>query len=126
MKNEKLVDKIRQLCTDISTAQHEAFPSLSKYRTVTFEPGRKYCKIIIQDTFNGEDRMSQSVWGFINLNEFVKERKMTNNIKTVTFKEGDVLMANGWSAPALNSARGNLLDGYAVGGRNQHGPNYLS
>lgn len=126
MKNEKLIDAIRQLCADINTAQHEAFPSLSKYRSVTFEPGRKYCKIIVQDTFNGEDRITQTVWGFINLTEFVKERKMTNNIKTVTFKEGDVLMANGWSAPALNSARGNLLDGYAVGGRNQHGPSYLA
>jgi hypothetical protein len=128
MKNEKLVDKIRQLCTDISTAQHEAFPSLSKYRTVTFEPGRKYCKIILQDSFNVKagGQIGESVWGFINLKEFVKERKMTNNVKTVTFKEGDVLMANGWSAPALNSARGNLLDGYAVGGRNQHGPSYLT
>ena len=125
MKNEKLIEAIRQLCVDIKTAGDDAFPSLAKYKTVTFEPGRKYCKIILQDTFNGEDRMSQSVWGFVNLKEFVKERKMTNSIKSVTFKEGDVLLAAGWNAPALNTARGNLLDGYAVGRNNQHGPTYL-
>ena len=126
MKNEKLIDAIRQLCVDLKTAGDDAFPSLAKYKTVTFEPGRKYCKIILQDTFNGEDRMSQSVWGFINLKEFVKERKMTNSIKSVTFKEGDVLMANGWRAPALNVARGNLYDGYHVNTRRVAGPDYTS
>ena len=42
------------------------------------------------------------------------------------FKEGDVLMANGWRAPALNVARGNLYDGYHVNTRRVAGPDYTS
>ena len=32
------------------------------------------------------------------------------------FKEGDMLKASGWSAPARNYARGNVIDGTGVAG----------
>jgi hypothetical protein len=53
-----------------------------------------------------------SAWGFI--------------VKTDTdkkFKKGDILKCAGWSAPARNKARGNVLDGnYPI---NWTGPLYL-
>ena len=63
-------------------------------------PGRKYLKIV----------KASSVWGFINL---------TNK----NFKEGDILKAAGWKAPALNKARGNIFnDNYEI---SWTGPKYL-
>ena len=56
------------------------------------EEGRKYLKIV-QD--NGNQKL---VWGFI-----VKEDDKK-------FLAGDILKAAGWSAPARNKARGNILD----------------
>ena len=56
---------------------------------MSVKEGKKYIKII-------RDR---SVWGFI-----VKE-----NFKH--FRKGDILKAAGYNAPALNQARGNILDG---------------
>ena len=38
----------------------------------------------------------------------------------------DRLKAAGWAAPALNKARGNVLQGYRVDARTQYGPGYLS
>lgn len=66
-----------------------------------YQPGgRKYLKIIA----------GNSVWGFINL---------TNP----NFKEGDILKAAGWRAPALNQARGNIFEEYSVAWT---GPHYIS
>ena len=63
-------------------------------------PGNKYLKIITE----------KSVWGFVNL----------GNKK---FKEGDILKASGWSAPALNKPRGNIFnDNYEI---SWTGPKYL-
>ena len=68
------------------------------------KPGSKYVKIM---TDNGG-----SAWGFI--------------VKTDTdkkFKKGDILKCAGYSAPARNKARGNVLDGgYPI---NWTGPLYL-
>ena len=124
MKNENLTKAVKKLCIDLKEASDNAHPSLAKYNSFTAEAGRKFIKIINQDTFNGS--MSQRVWGFININEFTKERQMANCIKSVTFKEGDVLMANGWRAPALNTPRGNLFDGYVINSRTVYGPTYAS
>jgi hypothetical protein len=124
MKNEKLQEAVTKLCEDLTVSHNTAHPTLAKYNSFTTEAGRKFIKVINQDTFNGD--MSQTVWGFINIAEFSKDRKMANGIKTVTFKEGDVLMANGWRAPALNVARGNLYDGYHVNSRRIAGPDYTS
>jgi len=67
--------------------------------------GRKYLKIVKK---LGSQEM---VWGFI-----VKEDDKK-------FKEGDILKAASWSAPARNRARGNILDGgYSI---RWTGPEYL-
>lgn len=124
MKHKNLNEAVDQLCGDLKTASDNAHPRLAEYNTFTAEAGRKFIKIINIDTFNGEP--ASRVWGFINKAEFSKDRKMANGIKTVTFKEGDVLMANGWRAPALNVARGNLYDGYHVNTRRVAGPDYTS
>jgi O-glycosyl hydrolase len=70
--------------------------------TIRFEEGRKYIKVITRS----------SVWGFI-----VKG-------KDAKFKPGDILMAAGWSAPARNKARGNILTGDLTKVR-WTGPEYL-
>ena len=63
--------------------------------------GKKYIKIV-QDT---------GVFCFIAKEDFKH------------FKKGDILKAAGWNAPALNSARGNVLSGnYAI---QWTGPLYL-
>jgi len=68
---------------------------------ISYLPGNKYLKIA---TLN-------SVWGFINL-------------KNKKFKEGDILKAAGWRAPALNQARGNIFNNnYTIAWT---GPLYIS
>lgn len=125
MKETKILEKaVKELLKTLKHESTKSFPDLAKYTNFTAESGRKFIKIIEQDTFNGE--MSQRVWGFINISEFTKERKMTSMTQLVTFKEGDVLMANGWRAPALNAPRGNILDGYNVTKCNRYGPSYIS
>lgn len=57
--------------------------------TIRIEEGTKYIKIVT----------GSSVWGFI-----VKG-------KDDKFQQGDILKAAGWSAPARNKARGNVLTG---------------
>ena len=108
---EKLNEKIDQLCADIVKAHDEDFPSLAGKIEVNAKKGQKFIKIIRQDS----DGSGRSVWGFINL-------------KHSDFEVGDVLLAKSWAAPALNKARGNLLNGhpYIIRGMRQYGPGYLS
>ena len=102
----KLKTKIEKLCKDIEKQHFADFPTLTDY-SVTYKAGRKFVKIIIENP-------QKSVWGFINLTH---ER----------FAEGDVLKAAGWSAPALNSPRGNLLEqDYKIDRRTVYGPGYMS
>lgn len=63
--------------------------------------GKKYIKII----------SGGGVWGFV-----------VNVDNDKKFRYGDILMAAGWSAPARNSARGNVFEDYAI---KWTGPNYL-
>lgn len=106
---EKLNEKIDQLCADIVKAHDEDFPSLAGKIEVQAKKGQKFVKIIRR-----EIEGSRSVWGFINL-------------KHSDFQVGDVLLAKSWAAPALNKARGNLLDHpYIIRGMRQYGPGYLS
>jgi hypothetical protein len=116
MKESNLIEKVEILCKELTDTLHAAYKHTAN-DYYDYSVGKKYIKIIS----NGSQT---SVWGFINISEFVKERKMTNEIKKVTFKEGDVLMSAGWNTPALNASRGNLLDGYSAQG-NMHGPTYL-
>ena len=72
--------------------------------SIAYLPGSKYLKVIKKlghQTF---------VWGFINLGN-------------PNFKEGDLLKAAGWRAPALNKPRGNIFGDYVI---NWTGPKYLS
>lgn len=69
--------------TEIQARMYDEF-----VQSIRVEEGRKYIKIVAQN----------SVWGFIN-----KGNK--------AFREGDILKAAGYNAPALNKARGNILDG---------------
>jgi hypothetical protein len=57
-----------------------------------FEPGRKFVKVLTRN--HNQDR----VHSFIVIADFK------------TFKAGDILMAASFWAPALNKARGNVLD----------------
>ena len=61
---------------------------------IEFEVGRKYIKVI------NNGRNQRVVWGFI-----------VNVDNDKKFRRGDILKAAGWSAPARNFARGNVLDG---------------
>ena len=115
---QNLLELVQNLCTELTESLHAAYKHTAN-DYYDYSVGKKYIKIIS----NGSQT---SVWGFINISEFVKERKMTNEIKKVTFKEGDVLMSAGWNTPALNAPRGNLLKGYsAQGQQNMYGPSYL-
>ena len=70
--------------------------------------GSKYVKIMCG---NG-GTPGGSCWGFVVKND------------TGKFKKGDILKPAGWSAPATNAARGNVLDGgYEI---QWTGPMYLS
>jgi len=60
---------------------------------LSIEEGRKYAKIVMK---NGSQ---QTVWGFV-----VKGADKK-------FQQGDILKAAGWSAPARNKPRGNILEG---------------
>ena len=83
--------------TEIQARMLDEF--INKVRVVE---GSKYIKIIT----------GSSVWGFV--------VKTANDKK---FREGDILLAAGWAAPARNKARGNVLDGkYTV---RWTGPLYL-
>lgn len=69
---------------------------------IDIKPGNKYIKIITNN----------SVWGFIVAVDTDKK-----------FRQGDILKAAGWAAPARNAARGNILDGgYRI---RWTGPEYL-
>ena len=120
MKESNLIEKVEVLCKELTESLHAAYKHTAN-DYYDYSVGKKYIKIIS----NGNQT---SVWGFINIGEFTKVRKMERVdgivIKEVTFKEGDVLMSAGWNTPALNAPRGNLLDGYSAQG-NMFGPGYL-
>lgn len=66
--------------------------------------GKKYIKVI-----------NQGVFCFVVINDFEKNGK--------TFKKGDILKPANWNTPALNSPRGNVLNGeYPI---EWTGPQYL-
>jgi len=73
---------------------------------IGFKGGKKYIKVT-----TGSGGTNRSCWGFIVREAFGK------------FKAGDILKAASWSSPALNQARGNIIDGgYCV---QWTGPMYL-
>ena len=114
LENEKLQDAVITLCKDIDDEykkQWKHYNEKASYHTA--EVGRSYIKIISVEDPNSNSYPKRSVWGFINL-------------KNKKFKEGDVLKSAGWSTPALNKARGNLLEQrYVIQGMRIYGPDYL-
>ena len=97
---EKEINKLFETCI----ADYKKFsfrPEMEKEYAegLSYKIGKKYIKIISKG----------SVWGFINL-------------ENPKFKKGDILMAAGWSTPALNKARGNIFEDYVV---RWTGPCYL-
>jgi len=104
----ELKEVVEKLCQDIVEQHCKDYPTLADGFNCTYKAGRKFIKIIREDQPG-----SRSVWGFINL---AHEK----------FKEGDVLLAQGWAGPALNKARGNLFDGFEMNRRLQYGPGYCS
>ena len=112
--NENLENAVITLCKDIDKEykkQWKHYNEKDSYHTA--EVGRSYIKIISVEDENSNSYPKRSVCGFINL-------------KNKKFKEGDVLKAAGWSAPALNSPRGNILESkYPIVGMRIYGPDYL-
>ena len=70
--------------------------------SLEYKEGKKYIKII-------SDR---SAWGFVVATDSHNK-----------FKRGDILKAASWSAPAMNSARGNVFEDYII---QWTGPLYLT
>lgn len=112
--NEDLENAVITLCKDIDKEykkQWKHYNEKASYHTA--EVGRSYIKIVSVEDPNSNSYPKRSVWGFINL-------------KNKNFKCGDVLKAAGWSAPALNAPRGNILEQrYVVQGMRIYGPDYL-
>ena len=77
------------------------FPNLP-YKPLTYKKGRKYVKII----------RDNSVWGFVAMEDDPSKNQ----------KVGDLLKAASWNAPAKH-ARGNIFEGTAR--YNKYGPDYL-
>ena len=76
-------------------------------KNCSVQPGQNYIKVIREN----------SVHAFV-------IKKLTDKTKTMGFKVGDILKPAGWKAPALNKARGNVLEGNFY--INWTGPLYLS
>jgi O-glycosyl hydrolase len=91
-----------EYCEDDKWAEDRAKTFLSQ---LSVSKGRVYDKVIRTDN-------QTSVWGFI-----VKK-------DTKKFKEGDILMASSWSAPATNKARANIFE-ESVNDVQWTGPRYL-
>ena len=100
-KFEKIEDGINNM---LDAAAHDYEKSGFKHRTsddfrskFMVKVGQKYIKIGRKSDYNG--KMGQ-VWAFV-----------VNTDNDKKFKKGDVLKAAGFSAPARNAPRGNVLDG---------------
>ena len=110
MKN--LDNALVKLCEDLTKTKCLRWEHCKEHGAFyDFKKNRKYIKIIAYDT---ADKGGASVWGFINLGN-------------PDFAVGDVLLAAGWNAPALNRPRGNILKGYPItDDRFMYGPGYIS
>ena len=76
----------RGILSDINKEMIDRFNN-----NLTYKTGSKYIKVFTE---------GGSVWGFV-----------VNTDKDKKFAKGDILKAAGYSAPARNAARGNIIDG---------------
>ena len=88
-----------------SSYYNESLENFEKKCSV--QPGQNYIKVIREN----------AVHAFV-------IKKLTDKTKAMGFKVGDILKPAGWRAPALNKARGNVLEGNFY--INWTGPLYLS
>ena len=87
-----------------SRAFEANYSKINDFRdSIEVKEGSKYIKITHGNT----------VWGFVNKGN-------------PDFEVGDILKAKNWRAPSLNKARGNVLNCYRVGAREQYCHGYLS
>lgn len=108
-QEQDLYVKVNELCERLTEVMHKTWKHSIETTSFSYSEGRKYIKII------QTDENQRMVWGFINKTAFKH------------FKVGDVLKSAGWNTPALNVARGNLLEGYEIpmGTMRLYGPDYL-
>ena len=103
---EVLVEAIKTDYREYTLRGKDEYSDINKQMIEEFEngfeitEGKKYIKVL----------SNRSAWGFVVKNDDGK------------FKRGDILKAAGWNAPAKNSARGNVFDGYDI---QWTGPRYL-
>ncbi len=98
--------KVAQLCENINEAYQKEWDMPETNHVAKY--GKKYIKIV--KTVSGQDN---NVWGFI-------------NISNENFRYGDVLKASTFNKPALNQARGNIIDhDYEISANRLYGPDYL-
>ena len=95
---DRLLDKIQENFDTRSFGGRKMNLSLQK--------GRKFIKVVNDN----------SVWGFI--------AKVDGTHKGLPMKQGDILKAAGWSAPAKHS-RGSIFDSEMHKSFSWTGPNYL-
>ena len=98
--NKELKELVEKLCEDLTKAMNTRWEHSRGVTTHNYSVGQKYIRI-----YSEENGSMKSAWGFINKKEFQK------GATGITFKEGDVLKAASWKAPALNQPRGNVLQG---------------
>jgi hypothetical protein len=108
MKNsvERYVAALQAL---VNKEYAERFPTLTP-PVIDVQYGQKYAKII------RVDGNSRSVHSFVALEDIAT--------KEITAKEGDILKAAGWKAPAPH-ARGSILNSDILAGVGVYGANYL-
>lgn len=88
--------------------------SRSVPRTMSVKNGQKFAKLIIHGS------TQRSVHSFVVLQDFTAGKSAGGK----SFKQGDILMSAGWNAPALNHARGNILD-LEYGDTSAYGAGYI-
>ena len=100
---DELITKTNELLQIMQDQLHGQFEH-ARGDVYSFEVGRNYLKLIRTGENGGA-----SVVGFI----VKKAPKYIDNKTNQPFQVGDMLMAAGWSKPATNFARGNVLTGYS-------------
>ena len=89
-----------------------------KLETVTYATADKIQNEMIESYCNGlEVSEGSRYWKIVGSNGGGSQRSVKGFIVKAgdkKFREGDMLKAAGWAAPARNFARGNVLDGRGV------------